>query len=726
MLFIALDWSRQFQLSEGLSFVMLREVSVLKLKVAVVAFVFLWSASGARTDEQVNKLSEEQRRWLEEEVVYIITDREKDIFLILESQEERNGFIEAFWRKRDPNPATPQNEFREEHQLRLDYANRYLGRETPSPGWKSARGRAYIKLGKPQDIQRFPSSLELHPIEQWFYAGDPKLGLPANFFLLFFKAHGYGEYRLYHPAIDGPGALLQATATLQNDDPLYAVEKLHRASTELARASLSLDLGEPADFLGGRPAPGTESLLLRIEEAPTRLVRADYAENWLQYRDSVSADYSFNFVPHRSSFATMVAKDGTAFVNYSIVLDPENFSLESDEEQTKFFTTLDITVEVRNEDGDLVLSKDKSAYLELTPSQLEQVAPYPFAYQDNFPVIPGDYTVSVVLKNRVRKQFTVADQKLQIPSFSSDRAMLTDIIAGYTTELIQFELESHELRTFQLGSLRIHPASNGLFPIGESVHAFFQVLGGSPEHELRFSLTRKGKIIQKRSSKLGSYQGGPVIERFVLDGLEGGPHDLGVQLLDPSGAVLAEKSTQLNISPRSIIPRPAFVFTLSFNTAVPGMSRQALGEQLLTMKRYNEARHELEKGLAENGGGLPVASWLLAEVYNSLNEPDLALSVLEPMEVAHGERYEVLFGMGYAHYLNQDEGNAVGYLERAMAIRVPGITHLNTLADCYQRLGDLGKAREFLRRSLELDPDQEAVKEQLDYLGRSDEMKQDF
>ena len=72
---------------------------MLKLKVAVVAFVFLWSASGARTDEQVNKLSEEQRRWLEEEVVYIITDREKDIFLILESQEERNGFIEAFWRK---------------------------------------------------------------------------------------------------------------------------------------------------------------------------------------------------------------------------------------------------------------------------------------------------------------------------------------------------------------------------------------------------------------------------------------------------------------------------------------------------------------------------------------------------------------------------------------------------------------------------------------------------
>ena len=698
----------------------------MKRKIAFVVIAFLLPAGGARTDERIEKLPEEHSRWLQEEVVYIITEREKEIFLLLESREERDGFIEAFWRRRDPKPATPHNEFREEHQRRLDYANRYLGRASPSPGWKSDRGRSYIKLGKPQDIQRFPATQGLVPIEQWFYSGDPNLGLPAHFYLLFFKQHSYGEYRLYHPAIDGPGALMVSSALLGDDNPLTAVENLQRASPELARASLSLDLSEPADFMGGRPAPGTEGLLARIEEAPKRLLRPDYADDWLRFRDRVSAEYSFKYVPHQSFFATLVAPDGTAFVNYSIELEPKDFALEGDETQTKFYTTLDITMELRNEDGDLVVSKDKSVYLELTPSQLEQVAPFPFAYQDNYPVLPGDYTMNVVVRNRVLKQFTVAERELRVPSLSSDRPILTDIIAGYMTELIEDKATSRELRTFQVGGLRIHPATNGVFPIGGSVHAFFQVVGGSPDHELRFSLSLKGQTIQQRSSKVGAYQGGPVIERFVLDGVEGGVYDLGVQLLDPSGDVVAEKATQLNVSPRSVIPRPAFVFTLNFNTAVPGMSRQAIGEQLLTMNRYDEARSELEKALAENGEGLPVARWLLAEAYNRSNEPDRALSILEPMEAAHLERYEVLFGLGYAHYLKDDEGSAVGYLERAMAIRAPSITHLNALADCYRRLGKPEKSRETLERSLELDPDQTTVKEQLDRLSKSDERGKDL
>jgi len=80
---------------------------------------------------QQTRLSEAHKKWLEEEVVYIITPAEKDVFLKLETDRERDNFIQEFWRQRDPTPGTPRNEFREEHYLRIDFANRTFGRGTP-------------------------------------------------------------------------------------------------------------------------------------------------------------------------------------------------------------------------------------------------------------------------------------------------------------------------------------------------------------------------------------------------------------------------------------------------------------------------------------------------------------------------------------------------------------------------------------------------------------------
>ena len=100
--------------------------------------------------DRIDRLPKSHRDWLEREVVYIITDRENDVFLSLESFDERQRFIEAFWRKRDPNRTTPENEFRIEHYRRIDYANTFLGRETFLEGWQTDRGRYYIILGEPR------------------------------------------------------------------------------------------------------------------------------------------------------------------------------------------------------------------------------------------------------------------------------------------------------------------------------------------------------------------------------------------------------------------------------------------------------------------------------------------------------------------------------------------------------------------------------------------------
>ena len=123
-------------------------------------------------DEQLERLSPEHRVWLEEEVVYIILEREREVFLSLETVAERNSFIEAFWRKRDPNSATPENEFQVEHYRRFEYANKFLGRETFLPGWKTDRGEMYILLGEPVEIQNFDGYNDIREVQLWFYQGD--------------------------------------------------------------------------------------------------------------------------------------------------------------------------------------------------------------------------------------------------------------------------------------------------------------------------------------------------------------------------------------------------------------------------------------------------------------------------------------------------------------------------------------------------------------------------
>src|SRR5574342_288760 len=113
------------------------------------------------------ELSSEQRRFLDEEAVYIITDSERENFLSLPTVAERDEFIQRFWQVRDPVPETAVNEFREEHFKRIREANEKY-RESRQ-GWRTERGRTYITLGPPQDVMAYPSSTDLYPLEVWYY-----------------------------------------------------------------------------------------------------------------------------------------------------------------------------------------------------------------------------------------------------------------------------------------------------------------------------------------------------------------------------------------------------------------------------------------------------------------------------------------------------------------------------------------------------------------------------
>jgi GWxTD domain-containing protein len=144
-------------------------------------------------------------KWLNEDVAYIITDQERAAFKRLQTDEEREHFIEQFWLRRDPTPGTPENEFKEEHYRRIAYANQHYASRIP--GWKTDRGRIYIIYGPPHEIEAHPSggtyqrpagegggTTVTYPFEQWRYRFIEGVG--TNVIIEFVDVTGTGEYRM--------------------------------------------------------------------------------------------------------------------------------------------------------------------------------------------------------------------------------------------------------------------------------------------------------------------------------------------------------------------------------------------------------------------------------------------------------------------------------------------------------------------------------------------------
>ncbi|MCP4217432.1 MAG: GWxTD domain-containing protein, partial [bacterium] len=163
----------------------------------VIILLAIISVSMLPAKSKIKKLAPKYRIWLTAEVGYIITPTEKKVFLQLESDRERDMFIEAFWKQRDPNLNTEENEFKIEHFKRLKYIKEKFGRDTPTKAWRTERGRIHIILGEPNHIARHENQSEVYPVIVWFYQGLVKYGLPNAFHVVFFKKQGTGDYELY-------------------------------------------------------------------------------------------------------------------------------------------------------------------------------------------------------------------------------------------------------------------------------------------------------------------------------------------------------------------------------------------------------------------------------------------------------------------------------------------------------------------------------------------------
>jgi GWxTD domain-containing protein len=684
-----------------------RPVTVL-LTLLLGALLIAPAASAAQKG-QTSKLPETYKKWLEEEVPYIIAPMERDVFLKLQTDRERDLFIEAFWKQRDPTPGTPENEFKTEHARRLAYANRYLGRDAPRPGWRTDRGRIYIILGEPRDIQRFEGKNTVYDSEVWFYQGLTEIGLPAGFNIVFYKEGGHGEYKLYSPVGDGPQALL--AGYFGGPDYQAAYEQLREVEPDLAAVSLSLVPGEGAEAYG-RPSLTSDILIQRIESSPARNVEAKYAQKFLQYKDIVEVEYTANYLDSDSLIKVFRDPSGLYFVHYAV--EPRRLSVNQYE--NKYYTTLKVNGRVTTADGRLVHQFDKTVSLDLTAEQMADASRAPFDFQDLFPLLGGDYSLSVLIKNEQSKEFTSVEQALRIPQ-GEGTVQMTQPLLGY--RVARLEPTERRMKAFRIGPYQIYCQPNRVFTKSETLAVVFQLNNLSNDvaaaGEVRIEFLKDGQPFRDFRRRPSDYPDLPtILEEVALADFPPAHYTVRVSVAK-DGAEIVSSSEEFDLSFAESIPRPWFSSRILPPAGDPAYA-EIVGAQLFNLGRFDEARVFLERAFQRKPESEDTAI-SLAKVNLALGNATTAAAILAPfLGQPEAAKYETFVLAGEALKRTGEFGRAIELLDKAVAHYGVNAVLLNSIGECYAGQGKTAEALAAFQKSLELSPDQPGVRSKVEEL----------
>lgn len=655
------------------------------------------------------KLSAAHKAWLDEEVVYIITPTERSVYLKLKTDRERELFIDAFWKQRDPTPGTPENKFKAEHYRRIAYANHTFGRDSSRPGWKTDRGRIYIILGEPQDIERYEGKASTYDTEVWFYQGKTDLGLPPAFYVAFFKPGGIGEYKLYSPIADGPQALMSGYTG--DMDPTAAYQKLQDIEPNLADISLSLVPGEEGT-VSGKPSMTSDLLIQRIESAPTRGVNSLYAEKFLAYKGLVEVEYTANYIDNSSLIRVLKDPSGPYFVHYDI--QPQRLSVI--QQENSYYTTLKVNGRVSTSGGRLVYQFDKSVVLNLNEAQMDEANRVPFNYQDLFPLVGGDYTLSILVKNEVSKEFTAVEQALRIPG-AGPAVQMTQPILGYKT--VRLESGARPMKAFRVGAYQIFCQPDRTFSRQETLAVAFQLhnLTGNTAAaaEIKLEFLKDGQPFRTILRKPSDYPNLPdVLEEIPLSDFNPAHYAVKVAV-SSGGAEIISATEEFDVSFAANLPRPWFFTRILPDSRDPAYEG-IIGLQLLNLGRLEEAQTQLE-GVFARLPGSEDAGIALARVYLARREASSAVRTLAPfIDPSRTAKYETYVLAAQALRRTRAFDGAVAAIERAISHHGINAVLMNLMGECLAEQGKVPEALAAFEKSITLSPDQPSVRAKIEEL----------
>jgi len=539
----------------------------------LVLLLLVLPAGSAMAKGKADELSPKYKKWLTEEVVWIISELERDVFLELASDFERDNFIDAFWAARDPSPGTPRNEYREEHYRRFTYASSKFTGEG-APGWKTDRGRMYIQLGPPAQIFDYHHLYEVYPCELWFYSAREHSSLPNHFYLLFWEREGIGGFRLYSPYNDGPERLVHS---VHNDTREEAYRYLHGLNIELARATITLIPTEPIDPHYLTPTLTSDILVGRIfdlprQEAPVRYL-ARFVPQDSSLREKVEASYSYHFQPMRATFLPVTGEDGRTLVHYALHISPRDLSFVQYEDQ--YYVSLQISLTVANEEGQTLWQGQRDFVQYFKADEFRQVQSAALVFKDKVGLVPGRFKLSLVVINNANSQTYQYEKNVTIPETPAAVPEMSPLVLVGNVEKAQSAASVLDNLVFSFFGYRFQPLLQRIVNPGEPLGVLYQMYyppdkareeqGEALRLEYRI-LDRSGadtvELLEDQVLKGKFNQRGTLLnfKQIPLDKLLSGTYTLVVSTREPSGQVLTSQNISFTVEKAlGASPEKAFV-----------------------------------------------------------------------------------------------------------------------------------------------------------------------
>ena len=522
-------------------------------------------------------LSPHAAHWLHEEVNYLITNEERDVFLRLKTEEERDKFIDQFWAIRNPDPNAPTNTVKDTHYQRLAYANAHFGYGSTQDGWRSDRGMAYITLGPPQQIQKYVETKELKPIEIWFYQ-NLSGALPVHFYLLFYKQSPAEDYEIYSPYGDRPQKLINSTNAV-NDDAAAIKIIQQDLNDEIAHIALSLIPGEPVDLKNPYSSLQSDVLLNNIRNY----------RNLPQIRELVATQRAASEgVSHRvllgeqfSDMAVIATRDPgrTTSIHYLLrLLHPGDFSL-TEQSTDRYYYSLQLETKLSTMDGKVVSATTQSLSDYMSRTAFAKIQGKCLGVEGRIGVAPGKYQLSLTLTNLATKQ-AFRQSRAVVVAGVEDRLGISQL---FFADSLPPERSKSAGDPFSFSGVRIRPvgSDNAAVTQGEPLRAIFQIWEApdSPAtlhgkeidiHYLIGKLNAQTRVEEDQKVDRGSFtQDGNLLmgKDLRTDTLVPGIYRLIVKVTDPETSATAYQS--LNFEVRESSQPVASLWTLD----VPEIAR---------------------------------------------------------------------------------------------------------------------------------------------------------
>ena len=405
------------------------------------------------------------RLWIEEIAHYIILGHERDTWKRLSSSEERVNFIDAFWRRRDPTPETPENEYQTEHYRRLAYTNKFFG--AGRPGWKTDRGRFYIILGPPDQIDSSPMGLHMHqyPSEVWLYRDPPHPALPQNMEIAFVDTRSIGEYELTFNLLADSDSSRRTEAFLGTG--LLEPETVAEIRSMNFGRMGTVDLG-----LGGRSREleGMANLAL-VSEVPARQLRP--------LSEAVTATATFSKRPLDAPRAIEFFRAGEGHVctPVTVRLAYSDFTLL--QKPDHYEARVDIFGRIVGADGTVVDEFSREETITVPSDQIQMLQNESLLYQLIFFAPPGEYRLELAVRDHASNTIRASEETIQVPDLGrpfggSTLLTLSSVVLADAIVKLDPPPPPGEKLPFIFGDFEAYPNFRRIFRTSGALNLYFE------------------------------------------------------------------------------------------------------------------------------------------------------------------------------------------------------------------------------------------------------------